>query len=124
MDKRKKKESVDFFRFRKAYYFRKYTERLKPENRIMMYPFMTLNDNTEIVHSEMKNDGTVLVHIEKPDAEVCFKSADCILPSYKWENICAFSEEDIQNLEKIIRSVAHLILEFSQTGGFDNASGL
>ncbi|OAD86411.1 hypothetical protein HMPREF2738_03607 [Clostridiales bacterium KLE1615] len=24
---------------------------------IMMYPFMTLNDNTEIVHSEMKPDG-------------------------------------------------------------------
>lgn len=26
---------------------------------IMMYPFMTLNDNTEIVHSEMKADGKV-----------------------------------------------------------------
>ena len=27
----------------------------------MMYPFMTLNDNTEIVHSEMKADGKVKV---------------------------------------------------------------
>ena len=25
----------------------------------MMYPFMTLNDNTEITHSEMKPDGSV-----------------------------------------------------------------
>ena len=25
----------------------------------MMYPFMTLNDDTEITHSEMKPDGTV-----------------------------------------------------------------
>lgn len=24
----------------------------------MMYPFMTLNDDTEITHSEMKIDGT------------------------------------------------------------------
>ena len=25
----------------------------------MMYPFMTLNDETEIVHSDMQNDGRV-----------------------------------------------------------------
>ena len=30
----------------------------------MMYPFMTLNDETEIVHSEMKRDGRVKVYIE------------------------------------------------------------
>ena len=33
----------------------------------MMYPFMTLNDETEITHSEMKSDGKVKVHIETPD---------------------------------------------------------
>ena len=33
----------------------------------MMYPYMTLNDNTEIVHSEMLEDGRVKVYIEKPD---------------------------------------------------------
>ena len=30
-----------------------------------MYPFLTLDDNTEIVHSEMRSDGTVKVYIEK-----------------------------------------------------------
>ena len=85
----------------------------------MMYPFMTLNDNTEIVHSETKDNGKVLVHIEKPDEEVCFKHADCWLPDYRWENIYDFSEEEITNLEKVIRSTAHLILEFAQTGGYD-----
>ena len=30
----------------------------------MMYPFMTLNDDTEITHSEMKPDGKVKVYIE------------------------------------------------------------
>ena len=38
----------------------------------MMYPFMTLDDDTEIVHSEMKPDGRVKVYLEKPDAEDCF----------------------------------------------------
>lgn len=37
-----------------------------------MYPFLTLDDNTEIVHSEMRSDGTVKVYIEKPDAKDCF----------------------------------------------------
>ena len=33
----------------------------------MMYPFMALNDDTEITHSEMKPDGRVKVYIETPD---------------------------------------------------------
>lgn len=89
----------------------------------MIYPFMTLNDDTNIVHSEMHDDGRVLVHIEKPDADVCFKHADCWLPDYQWENIYEFSNDDIEQLEKEIRSLAHLIIEFSQEGGFDNAAG-
>ncbi len=89
----------------------------------MIYPFMTLNDETNIVHSEMHEDGNVLVHIEKPDEKVCFKTADCWLPGYRWENIYEFSDEDIKRLEEVIRSTAHLIMEFSKEGGFDNASG-
>ena len=43
----------------------------------MMYPFMTLNDETEIVHSEMKENGTVKVYIERPDEQYGFKHATC-----------------------------------------------
>ena len=57
----------------------------------MMYPFMTLNDDTEITHSEMKPDGKVKVYIET-------------------------------RFDEIIHSMAHLIIEFSQEGGFNNAS--
>ena len=49
----------------------------------MLYPFMTLNDNTEIVHSEMKEDGTVDVVIETPDERYGFKHAKCTLPGYE-----------------------------------------
>ncbi len=89
----------------------------------MMYPFMTLNDNTEIVHSEMKADGRVKVYIETPDEKYGFRHAVCWLPDYKWEDIYHYDAEDIKKLEDIIRSTAHLIMEFSQEGGFDNASG-
>ena len=43
------------------------SNRISDWRNIMVYPFMTLNDNTEIVHSEMHEDGRVLVHIETPD---------------------------------------------------------
>ncbi|MCC8167840.1 MAG: hypothetical protein LIO37_00660 [Clostridiales bacterium] len=89
----------------------------------MMYPFMTLNDGTEIVHSDMKEDGSVMVYIEKPDEKYCFRHATCWLPKYKWEDVYQFNERDINRLQEIIRSTAHLILEFSQEGGLEHASG-
>lgn len=88
-----------------------------------MYPFLTLDDNTEIVHSAMRSDGTVKVYIEKPDAKDCFHHATCYLPDYKWEDIFGFSQEEIDKYQKIIESTVHLIMQFSQEGGFDNASG-
>lgn len=32
----------------------------------MMYPFITLNNDTEITHSEILSDGAVKVYIETP----------------------------------------------------------
>lgn len=88
----------------------------------MMYPFMTLDDETEIVHSEMKPDNTVKVYIEKPDEKYGFRHATCWLPQYRWEDIYEFDQKDIDRFQEIIESTAHLILEFSQEGGFQGAS--
>ena len=40
----------------------------------MMYPYMTLNDDTEITHSEMKPDGRVKVYFETPDDNGGFRT--------------------------------------------------
>ncbi len=90
----------------------------------MMYPFMTLNDDTEITHSEMKTDGRVKIYIETPDQRGGFRNATCYLPSYTWENIVGFTDDEITSFEKLIRNNAHLIIEFSKEGGFLNASNL
>lgn len=74
----------------------------------MMYPFLTLDDNTEIVHSEAKPDGTVEVYVEKPDENDCFHSAECWLPDYRWENVSGFSAGEIALYQKIIESTAHI----------------
>lgn len=88
-----------------------------------MYPFMTLDDNTEIVHSEMKEDGRVKVYLERPDAKDGFHYATCWLPVYLWEDVFGFSTEDMERFQEVIQSTAHLILQFSQEGGFDSAAG-
>ena len=83
----------------------------------MMYPFMTLNNDTEITHSEMKPDGQVKVYIETPDSKDAFHNAVCWLPSYKWEKINGYSESEIEYFKKLVRNNAHMILEFAQSGG-------
>ena len=90
--------------------------------RTLMYPFLTLDDGTEIVHSQMLPDGKVKVYIEKPDEKDCFHHATCYLPGYEWEDIFGFSENEMERYREIIKSTAHLVLEFSQKGGFANAS--
>ena len=86
----------------------------------MMFPFMTLEDNTEIVHSEMQEDGMVKVYIEKPDTEDCFHHAICWLPEYKWEDVFGFTEKEIDYYDEFVHSISHVIMELSQEDGFDN----
>ena len=89
----------------------------------MMYPFMTLDDGAEIVHSEKKPDGSVKVYVEKPDAKDCFHHMTCYLPGYKIEEVYGLSEMEMERYLEVIRSTAHLIMEFVANGGFENASG-
>ncbi|MCI6799553.1 MAG: hypothetical protein MR970_08855 [Spirochaetia bacterium] len=90
----------------------------------MLYPYMTLPDETEIVHSEIINKDNkeqVKVSIERP-VDGGFDSATCWLPDYQWEDIKGFSQKDIDYFSDIIHSGAHLLFEFARNGGFDSAS--
>ena len=84
---------------------------------------MTLDDMTEIVHSEILENGSVKVYIEKPDEKDCFHSMVCMLPGYEIKDVSGFSDAEISKYVNIIASSAHLIMEFAGTGGVDNASG-
>lgn len=89
----------------------------------MMYPFMTLDDETEIVHSEVLEDERVKVYIEKPDSKDCFHHMTCYLPKYELEEVYGFNQSEVDKYMEIIKSTAHLIMQFSKEGGFENASG-
>lgn len=89
----------------------------------MMYPYLTLDDGTEIVHSAVLDDNSVKVYIEKPDEKDCFHYACCYLPKYEWTDIFGFSKKELKTYQAIIENNAHLIIELSKSGGFDNVSG-
>ena len=90
----------------------------------MMYPFMTLDDGTEIVHSETQKDGRVKVYIEKPDEKDCFHHATCWLPGYQWEDVYGFSEAEMSRYTDVVESTAHLILRFAEEGGVEYAASV
>lgn len=88
----------------------------------MMYPFMTLDDDAEIVHSEMLPKHMVKVYVEKPDAEDGFHHMTCYLPTYEIVENTGFSKREVARYMEVIHSTAHLILEFAQEGGFEHAA--
>ncbi|MDY3740977.1 MAG: hypothetical protein SO022_11005 [Selenomonadaceae bacterium] len=90
----------------------------------MIYPFMTLEDDTEITHTEMLENGEVKVYVETPDEKDCFHSLICYLPSYRVEEVIGYSEEEVSKHVKFIREAANLIIEFAQEGGFDHAAAV
>ena len=77
----------------------------------MEYPFITLDDGTQISHSEMLADRSVLVYIRR-DA-LC--RAVYALPAQEWREAAGFTADELEHIK---------ILEFSQKGGFRGASGL
>ena len=92
----------------------------------MLYPFLTLPDETEIVHSEsmmIDDKEKVKVCIEKP-VDYGFKSATCWLPDYQWEKVEGYTREEIDSLQEMIQSLAATIYELAREGGFEHASAV
>lgn len=51
-----------------------------------MYPFLTMNDHTEIVYSHLLDGAGVKIYVEKPDEYDGFHHAACFLPGCRWED--------------------------------------
>ena len=80
-------------------------------NAIMMYPFMTLNDETEIVYSDRKEDGTVKIYLETPDEKDGFHNMTCYLPSFEIKEVNGYSTKQVEAFMEIVRSKENLIME-------------
>ena len=82
----------------------------------MMYPYLTLSDETEIVHSQIIEENgieKVIVNFERP-TENGFDSARCVLPTYHWIVKEGFEEEEIIFFEKLLKANAHLLYKYAE----------
>ncbi len=85
----------------------------------MMYPYMKLADNTEIVHSHIiEHEGvkSVVVHFERP-TEKGFDSARCELPQYNWIEKTGYKQKEMEFFEKLLKNNTHLLYKYSEIGG-------
>lgn len=89
----------------------------------MMYPYMTLADDTEIVHSqiiEKNGKKKVIVNFERR-TEDGFDSARCELPEYIWTEKEGYSDAEISFFEELLRNNAHLLYKYAGNGGIQIA---
>ncbi|MEG0650205.1 MAG: hypothetical protein RR764_10255 [Oscillospiraceae bacterium] len=86
----------------------------------MIYPYMTLADGTEIVHTDIivKEDGsqTVEINFERL-TDAGFNTARCVLPTYQWVVKTGYTQDEIAKFEDFVKRNAHLIYRFAQNGG-------
>lgn len=81
----------------------------------MLYPYMTLIDETEIVYSQLIGHGSaekVIVHFERP-TENGFDSAHCELPAYRWVLQDGYSDREISAFEEFLKKNARQIWEYA-----------
>ena len=87
----------------------------------MFYPYCTIGDNIEVAHTPLDKSGHTLVRIEIPDEKYCFKTMDCLIPSYRVSNVVGMSNEEIAYFTDFCQKHAHLLLKYAGTGGIANA---
>lgn len=75
----------------------------------MMWGYLKFPDETQITYSDIREDGTVLVAIERPH-DRGFDSARCLLPAYRWSDIGGFTEKELEDFDRLLRNNAPLHL--------------
>ncbi len=69
----------------------------------MLYGYVKLEDETQFTYSELQEDQTVLVCVERP-TDMGFGSAECLLPAYRWDAVKGFSDERLAQLDAFVRN--------------------
>ena len=85
----------------------------------MMYPYITLADETLITHSHLLGEGEnkrVEVHFERPKP-YGFDMARCVLPTYDWIIRDGYTDDEIYMFEQLLQKGAHSFYRYAESGG-------
>lgn len=66
----------------------------------MMYSYLKLPDDTRIAYSNILEDNTILVGVERP-VDGGFDSGYCRLPAYTWIDVEGFSQKELTELTEL-----------------------
>ena len=89
----------------------------------MMYPYISLSDETEISYSHIidrNNRREIEVHFERP-TEDGFDVARCILPSYEWITVEGFSDSELLFFVQLLEYNSHLFYRYAEMEGMSIA---
>ena len=78
-----------------------------------MWGYVQFPDETQIAYSDTREDGTVLIAIERP-RDWGFDSARCVLPSYCWSDVDGFADEELQGFNVFLRDNTPLIFDLAE----------
>lgn len=70
----------------------------------MIYPLLTLYDDTEFTYTDLQENGNIIVYVETPDAIDGFHSLECVLPDYSIRNVQGYSESKQNKILEIIKN--------------------
>jgi hypothetical protein len=79
----------------------------------MLYSYLELPDGTLVTHSNVCEDNTVEVRVERP-IEGGFNTALCTLPSFRWSEQDGFSDDELADLDDLVRHNAPLIMRYAR----------
>jgi hypothetical protein len=79
----------------------------------MFYDYAELTDGAQVAYSDVLEDGTVEVSVERP-VELGFDSAPCSVPSFEGVRAEGLSAEEMAALANFVRRNAPLILRLAR----------
>ena len=79
----------------------------------MFYNYLKFPDETQYAYSEIREDGTVKVVVERP-IDFGFDSAACVLPSFEWLDVKGFTDGEIAQMTDFLHHNAPVIMRLAQ----------
>lgn len=79
----------------------------------MFYEYAELSDGIQVAYSDVLEDRTVEVSVERP-VDLRFDSALCSVPSFEWARVEGFYEEEMTPLNSFVHRNVPLILRLAK----------
>lgn len=78
-----------------------------------MYNYIKFEDEAQIAYSDIREDQTVRISIERP-VDMGFDYATCLLPRCQWTEVEGFTPKEIEFFTEVVRNNAPLIYRLAR----------